>query len=172
MVRYDYVKMTQKTVLHCLPTLFYGRTSPPHIFMLKPLLPWTDGILLRIRLVIRRLNTFVLDENIFFLDFLGGQHRFTERNDTPCTFCTAEPCWTPKKCEKKIFFRELSELLISQYNLYFFFVEKTTERRSKMRTHKKMMYTYKKQIGKDFLFEYEIELEGDRTILLSLPPYL
>ena len=93
----------QKNSASLSPDVVLWPSSPPHIFMLKPLLLWTDGILLRIRLVLRPLNTFVLDENIFVLDFLGGQHSFTERNDTPCTFCTAEPCWTPKRCKKKIF---------------------------------------------------------------------
>lgn len=69
--------------------------------------------------------------------------------------------------EKKIFFRQLSELLISQYDLYYFFVEKTAKKRSPIRTYKKMMYPHRNQIGKDFLFEYEIELEKDRTILFS-----
>ena len=83
--------------------IVFSTNSSHHIFLLKPLLRATDGLLLHTRLVLRPLNTFVFDGNIFFLDFLGGQHGFTEHNGTPCTFCAAEPCWTPKKCKKKTF---------------------------------------------------------------------
>ncbi len=67
-------------MFQCLKTCVFGSTSLHHIFLFKPLLLAIDGLLLRITLVLRPINTFVFDGNIFFLEFLGGQHGSTERN--------------------------------------------------------------------------------------------
>ncbi len=59
-----------------------GTNSSHHILMFKPLLTATDGLLLRITLVLGPLNTFVFDEYIFFLYFLRHQNGSAEHLKT------------------------------------------------------------------------------------------
>ncbi len=78
----DAQKIVKYLVLAVAQDMVFSTSSLHHIFLLQPLLTASDGLLLRIRFCLRPLNTFVFDENIFFLDFLGPQHGSSEHLKT------------------------------------------------------------------------------------------
>ena len=58
--------------------------------------------------------------------------------------------------------------MIKKYNAYVFLVENSPKTRSKIRSLKKNLYTYKKGLGKENIFEIEIDYEKNKSIIASM----
>ena len=70
--------------------------------------------------------------------------------------------------EQSLFFRMLMKRFVGQFELYFFYVDKIAEQKTKLRSHKKLMYPHKQAIGPSHLHEAEVELDSGKTLLYSI----
>lgn len=71
------------------------------------------------------------------------------------------------QAEEKIFFKEFSRELIKNHQALFVFMEKLPKPISKSRSYKKLMYPHRKQVGEGNLFEEEVIVKENQSILVS-----
>ena len=70
--------------------------------------------------------------------------------------------------EFQVYLRTKLFELIKKYHIYVLLVENFPKRKSRIRSLKKNLYAYKKGLGKQNIFEIEIDYENDKTIIASM----
>lgn len=70
--------------------------------------------------------------------------------------------------EQRLFMKMLLEIFINEYNLFFYYLEKTAEPKTRLRSHKKLMYGHRKSIGEENIYEEEVQLNSNQTIIYSI----
>ena len=70
--------------------------------------------------------------------------------------------------EQDLFFKTLMRSFAEERDLYFFYIDKMAEPHSRLRSHKKLLYAHREHIGRDCLYEEEVELPSGKTILYSI----
>ena len=70
--------------------------------------------------------------------------------------------------EFQVYLRTKLFELTKKYHIYILLVENFPKRKSRIRSLKKNLYAYKKGLGKQNIFEMEIDYENDKTIIASM----
>ena len=70
--------------------------------------------------------------------------------------------------EQDLFFKALMERFMEAGHLYFYYLDKMAEPKSRLRSHKKLLYAHREAIGKANLYEEEVELGQCKTIIYSI----
>lgn len=65
-------------------------------------------------------------------------------------------------------FKNILLSLLENNKIYLTYIENFVSEKSKVRTYRKMFYQYKKNIGKNNLFELEIDINSSQSVLSSI----
>ncbi|PSR15419.1 MAG: hypothetical protein DA408_08595 [Bacteroidetes bacterium] len=70
--------------------------------------------------------------------------------------------------ENKDFLATILINLLADYRIHFYLIEKTAKQKARSRSLKKLLYPYKKHLLSSNIYEEEVLLEGDKTLIYSI----
>jgi hypothetical protein len=70
--------------------------------------------------------------------------------------------------EQDLFFKTLMGRFMAASHLYFYYIDKMAEQKSRLRSHKKLLYAHREAIDQANLYEEEVALGQGKTILYSI----
>lgn len=70
--------------------------------------------------------------------------------------------------DNKFFFRTMLIYLVEKFRVHLYLTERTVKRKSKSRSFKKLLYPYKNNLLSSNIFEEEVSIDEDKTLIYSV----